>query len=296
MTPKKGLGRGLNAIIPPVLDHQENTHQTEIDIYKVEPNPTQPRKHFDQNALEDLAESIAQYGVLQPILVTKNGDFFSIIAGERRWRAAKLAKLTTIPVIVKDFSEQEILQVSLIENLQRSDLNLLEEAKGFERLSEEFGLTQEEISEKVNKNRSYISNAVRILELDPRVQNFVADKKISMGHLKLLMPLKSNDAQFELAETILDEGLSVRDAEVLVKEYITETKRQALSDSFKQHDSSPTTKRNSQFAVIEKELNSLLGAQVRIVAGKKRGKIEIEYYSNNDLDRLIGLFKTKMID
>jgi len=295
MTQKRGLGKGLNAIIPVTHD---DSRPTEIDINNVEPNPKQPRKHFDQRSLEELAESIKQYGILQPLLVTKQAGFYIIIAGERRWRAARMAKLTTVPVIIKDYTEQEILQVSLIENLQRSDLNLLEEAKGFERLSEEFGLTQEEISEKVNKNRSYVSNAIRILELDDRVQNFVADKKISMGHLKLLMPLKSNDVQFELAETILDEGLSVRDAEVLVREYMTEAKRQAASDNFNQQDNPDIiqTKRNSQFAVIEKELNSMLGAQVRIVAGKRRGKIEIEYYSNDDLDRLISLFKTKMLN
>jgi len=293
MQKKKGLGRGINALIPVSDDIQP----TEVDINKVEPNPEQPRQHFDQQLLEDLAESIRQYGILQPLLVTKNNDFYTIIAGERRWRAARMAKLSKVPVIIKDYTEQEILQVSLIENLQRSDLNLLEEAKGFKRLADEFNLTQEEIAGKVNKNRSYISNAVRILDLDERVQNFVADKKISMGHLKLLMPIKSNNDQFELAETILDEGLSVRDTEVLIKEFITEANRQAIADNFKQQtaeDIKPP-KRDSQFSVIEKELHSLLGAQVRIVTGKKRGKIEIEYFSNDDLDRLIGLFKTKMI-
>jgi len=289
---KKGLGKGLNALIPV----SEDIQPTEVDINKIEPNPQQPRKHFDPQLLEDLAESIKQYGILQPLLVTKNGDFYTIIAGERRWRAARLAKLNKVPIIIKEYSEQEILQVSLIENLQRSDLNLLEEAKGFKRLADEFDLTQEEIAENVNKNRSYISNAVRILDLDERVQNFVADKKISMGHLKLLMPIKSNNDQFELAETILDEGLSVRDTEVLVKEFVTEAKRQAIADSFKQQaiENKPA-KRDTQFTAIEKELHSLFGAQVRIVTGKKRGKIEIEYFSNDDLDRLIGLFKSKMI-
>jgi len=291
---KRGLGKGISAIIP----INDDVQPTEIDINKIEPNPAQPRKHFEQNALDELAESIKQYGVLQPLLVTKQNGCYFIVAGERRWRAARIAKLTNVPVIIKDYTEQEILQVSLIENLQRSDLNLLEEANGFKRLADEFGLTQEDIAQKVNKNRSYISNSVRILELDERVQNFVAEKKISMGHLKLLMPLKSEDAQFELAETILDEGLSVRDTEVLVREYITESKRQAIADSFKQQASEVVDlpiKRDTQFAVIEKELHSLFGAQVRIVTGKKRGKIEIEYYTNDDLDRLIGLFKTKMI-
>jgi len=295
---KKGLGRGLGAMIPTSINIDDEP-VLQLDINKIEPNPQQPRKTFDEALLNELSESIKQYGVLQPLIVTKRNGFYLLVAGERRWRASRLAKLSRVPVVVKNYSDQEILQISLIENLQRSDLNLLEEAKGFKRLADEFNLRQEDIASFVNKNRSYISNSLRILELDERVQSFVADKKISMGHLKLLMPLKSNEAQFELAETILDEGLSVRDSEVLIREFTTEEKRMQAVNLMKEqaaydaaHPQTPP-KRNTQFFSIEKELNTLLGTPVRIVSGKKRGKIEIEYYSNEDLDRLITLFRLK---
>ena len=294
---KRGLGKGLGAMIPTNTSEES---VTELDINKVEPNPQQPRKAFDNAALEELCESIRQYGVLQPLIVVKRGSFFMIVAGERRWRAARMAKLARVPVIVKDYSDQEVLQIALIENLQRADLNLLEEAQGFKSLAHEFNLRQEDIATLVNKSRSYISNSLRILELDDRVQGFVADKKMSMGHLKLLMPLKSGDSQFEMAEAILEEGLSVRDTEVLIREFTTEEKRMQVLNLMKEQadqnaaeQQAAPPRRNTQFFAIERELNTLLGTPVRIVSGKKRGKIEIEYYSNDDLDRLITLFRLK---
>jgi ParB family chromosome partitioning protein len=282
-----GLGKGLSALIVPNDNVDENTIALEVDINKVEPNPEQPRRHFDESALAELAESIKQHGVLQPLLVKQEDGFFTLIAGERRWRAARLAKLTHVPVIVKDFTPLETLQVSLIENLQRADLTLIEEALGYRRLSDEFSLTQEEIAASVNKNRSYISNAIRILELDKRVQTFIGEGRLSMGHAKLLLPIKCGDTQFEITEAVLDEELSVRDAEVLVKKYFDGQAKEEAKEPKPQ-------KRDAQYSYIEGELNTLFGTNVKIVSGKKRGKIEIEYFTEDDLNRLLELIKLKM--
>jgi ParB family chromosome partitioning protein len=295
MLVKRGLGKGINAIIPMSAPNDGQT-VIEADIYKIEPNPNQPRKHFDRAELEGLASSIRECGVIQPLIVQKKDGHYMIVAGERRWRAARLAKLKTVPVVVKEYSNAMIVQIALVENLQRTDLNLIEEAQGYKRLHEDFYLKQDAIAEAVGKSRSHISQVMRLLELDEKIQNYVINKKLSLGHLKLIMPFKSEQTKLDIVDAILNDGLTVRDTEVLVKAYIDEAKDRARIQAENSPTPPPTRKSNTrQYISLENELNTLFNAQVRIVSGKKRGKIEIEYYSNDDLDRLIGLFKTKLV-
>ena len=289
-TKKSGLGskgRGISALINSEVNNMEQTTDIviEIDINKIEPNSKQPRKRFEETALEGLAESIKECGVIQPIIVKKNGDFYELVAGERRWRASKIAGLKKIPTIVRTFSEENLFEVALVENLQREDLNAIEEANGYKRLSEEFGLSQEEISQKVSKSRSSVANSMRLLNLDERVQNFVVEGKLSGGHARTLLSVDNGDMQFELAERILEDGLSVRQVESLVKHHLS-------GDSNENEDK--ISKFNIEtFANIEEQLKNLLGTKVRLKNKQNKGKIEIEFYSNDDLDRLLCLINKK---
>jgi ParB family chromosome partitioning protein len=291
MQPKRGLGKGISAIIP-INEDLANETVSEIDINKIEPNPDQPRKDFDKDSLRELSESIGIYGVLQPLIVSQHDGFFTIIAGERRWRAARMAGLQKVPVVIKKYAVHETLMVSLIENLQRSDLNIMEEAVSFKRLSDEFGMTQERISEHVGKSRSHIANAVRLLDLDERVQQLITDKTLSFGHAKLLAPLKSKDKQFAAAENIIDADLTVRDTELLVKQLVESEKADSAANQTKQTKPAPNPR---PYHSLETELNTLFGTNVRIINKNNRGKIEIEYFTENDLNRLIELIKSKMI-
>lgn len=288
----KGLGiealinnkiNALNASVPASVE-QEGV--TEIDINHIEPNREQPRRRFQEEALEELARSIKEYGVIQPIIVKKQDDFYELIAGERRWRAAKIAGIKTIPAIVKNFTMMEAFEIALVENLQREDLNPIEEALSYKRLTDEFHLSQEEIGMKVGKSRSSITNSLRLLNLDERVQNFVIENKISSGHAKVLLSTDDKTLQFELAEKVIEDGLSVRATESLVK---LEQEKQALVRESKQQEVQQM--KLDAYKSIEDELKSLFGTRVRIQSGKNKGKIEIEYYSEDDLDRLLGMMK-----
>jgi len=285
-TQKKGLGKGLQALITENQDSNSNdilAGVLEIDINRVEPNKDQPRKYFEDDALQELADSISQFGIIQPLLVKKEDGFYSIIAGERRWRAARLAKLEKVPVIVKEYNAIEVLQVALIENIQRSDLNPIEEALAYKRLLEEHSLTQEGIAERVGKSRSNIANMLRLLKLDARVQAFLADNKLSIGHVRPLLIL-DEAMQIELAEKIMEEELSVREVESLV---------QRLSEPVIESNESVKKEKQQKdvhYENAEKKLNSLLGTKVNI-RGKNKGKIEIEYFSPEELDRLLCLLQ-----
>ena len=287
--PKRGLGlkgQGIEALIHSGINNLNDAAASdaviEIDINKIEPNQSQPRKRFEETALEELAASIEEYGVIQPVLLKKTGDFYEIIAGERRWRAAKIAGLKKIPAIVKSYDETRAFEVALIENLQREDLNPMEEAQGYQKMAETLGLSQEQIAEKVGKSRSAVTNAIRLLHLDERVQNFVRENKISNGHARALLALADKDLQFEWAERIIEDELSVRDIERLTK------KDQEPKTTLQQR---PSKFHTETYGVLENQLKELLGTKVKLNSKKNKGKIEIEYYSDEDLDRIIGLLK-----
>ena len=289
---KSGLGSkglGLGALIHSEADDLSSTNErvVELDMNQIEPNRSQPRKRFEEEALEALAESIKACGVIQPILVKKEGDAYLIIAGERRWRASKIAGLRTIPAIIREVEDETLFQLALVENLQREDLNPLEEAEGYCRLKEEFGLSQEEIAKKVGKSRSAIANAMRLMQLDERVKQFIVEGRLSGGHARALLSLEEGKQQFEVAEHILEEGLSVRATEQMVKR---------LLELDKQPPKAQKTEKQAIDQLLlqkaEQEMQSVLGTKVKVKSGEKKGKIEIEFYSPADLDRLLLLLHT----
>lgn len=293
-----GLGRGLDALIKPSIPDADiagaeadsvKRGVTEIDINRIEPNKTQPRKYFDEESLTELADSFKEFGVIQPIIVKEEDGYYSIIAGERRWRAARIAHIKKIPAIIKDYSEKDILQIALIENIQRQDLNPIEEATCYKRLTEEFFFTQEDLSVKVGKSRNLISYSMSLLNLDDRVQNFIIEGKLSAGHGRALLSLKNKDMQFEYAEKIIDNELSVRESEKLVKLGVERLADEAGKQGDKEEAYIPKSRLN--YLHLESDLKSILGTQVRIRDGKSKGKIEIEYYSPEELDRLLGMLK-----
>ncbi len=286
----KGLGKGLDTLIPSeyvppkkINEDQKGTSEAEtiVKITKVEPNREQPRKHFDEDALQELADSIKQFGLLQPILVQDRDDYYEIIAGERRWRAAKLAGLKEVPVIIRNYTNQEIVEISLIENIQREDLNPIEEALAYKRLLEEFNLKQDEVAERVSKSRTTVTNSMRLLKLCDGVQQMIIDDMLSTGHARALIPIEDAEQQLQLAQRIFDEKLSVREVEKLVKGILKP------DDKTKKEE----TPKNLQYIYqdIEDRLKEKLSRKVSINAKGKNGagKIEIEFYSNEDLDRLI---------
>lgn len=283
---KRGLGKGLDTLISAeavksMVKEQSGQAETVVKITKVEPNREQPRKNFDEDTLQELADSIKQFGLLQPILVQDRKDYYEIIAGERRWRAAKLAGLKEVPVIIKNYTQQEIMEISLIENIQREDLNPIEEAIAYKRLLEEFNLKQDEVAERVSKSRSTITNSMRLLKLCDFVQQMVVDDKLTTGHARALIPIEDEEQQKQLAERIFDEKLSVREVEKIVKGILNPKER-------KQKEEVP---QNIQYIYedIENKLKEKLSRKVTVSAKGKNGtgKIELEFYSNDDLDRLI---------
>lgn len=297
---KKGLGAkglGINALINTEMEdmkaskpvEKKKTEETvlELELDLIEPNRKQPRKYFDETALEELAASLKTYGMIQPIVVKKNGDYYEIIAGERRWRAAKIAGLVKVPVVIKKWEEGEAFEAALVENLQREDLNPMEEAESYQRLQEEFGLSQEKIAEKVGKSRSAVTNSLRLLQLDPRVRNFVVENKLTGGHARTLLPVTNGDEQFELAEYVIEEGLSVRAVEALVKAHLEKAEKPAE----KEEALSKADER--EYRAIEDDLKSLFSTKVKLkpLGKRNKGKIEIEYYSDEDLERLLALLK-----
>ena len=306
---KSGLGRGLDALFPEktvqskpktvktvkeekkvAVDTKKSSQQETsngermMKISMIEPNREQPRKKFDEDALQELSESIKQYGILQPLLVSDKKDYYEIVAGERRWRAAKMAGLKEVPVVVKEFSTQEIVEISLIENIQREDLNPVEEAMAYKRLIDEFHLKQDEIAERVSKSRTAVTNSMRLLKLDSRVQQMMVDEMISAGHARAILAISDPEQQYNAAMKVFDEKLSVRETEKLVKSILTPTKKKPVV-------SKPTE--DAIYESLEEKMKGITGTRVFIHRKKNnKGKIEIEYYSRDDLDRIIDLFES----
>lgn len=290
---KNGLGKGLDSLIvnkqgtAKKADHKSDESGVMVNINKVEPNREQPRKNFDEDALMELSDSIKQFGVLSPLLVQDKGTYYEIIAGERRWRAAKMAGLKEVPVIIRNLTDQEIVEISLIENIQREDLNPIEEALAYKRLLEEFHLKQDEVAERVSKSRTAVTNSMRLLKLDERVQQMIIDEMITTGHARAILSITDKDKQYEFAQRIFDEKLSVRDVEKEVKRMQKEKK----ADKNKENDFDP--KLQAIYTDLEEQLKEIFGTKVSINAkDKKKGKIEIEYYSQDELDRIINLFRS----
>ena len=289
---KRGLGRGLNALINTGTDTESKENAKESNEYKevfvnislVEPNRNQPRKEFDKDALSELANSIKQYGILQPIIVQKNEDMYEIIAGERRWRAAKEAGLTEVPVIIRDYDKQKIIEITIIENIQRENLNPIEEAMAYQSLMEEYGLKHEELAERVSKNRSTITNSMRLLKLSDNIQQMIIDGKISAGHAKVLLSVENTSEQEKIAQELISKSLSVRELEKLVKQYIKPRKKKKSKD-------------DKDYSLFYKEyedrLKDILGTKVQInTKDKNKGRIEIDYYSAAELERIVELLNT----
>jgi ParB family chromosome partitioning protein len=290
MALKKGLGKGLDIMIPEKIveskdDKAENvSRETLININEIEPNRTQPRKKFDEDSLQELADSIKQFGVIQPLILQKKEKYYEIIAGERRWRAARLAGLKEVPAIIKDYSPQEIVEIALIENIQREDLNPIEEAQTYHRLIQEFDLKQDEVAERVSKSRAAVTNALRLLKLDERVQQMLIDDMLSNGHARAILPIEDMEKQYNTACKIFDEKLSVRETEKLVKQILNEKP---------QKDIAVTREDEFIYRDLEERIRSIVGTKVSIHKKQKNaGKIEIEYYSDEELDRLMDLFES----
>ena len=276
---KKGLGRGLDALISSTNTLDEGRSIVEIRINEVEPNIEQPRKVFDQEKLETLAESIKEHGVVQPIIVRKEGSRYVIVAGERRWRASKIAGLKTIPVIIKDLSAREVMEIALIENLQREDLNPIEEAEAYQKLMEEYEMTQEDVAKIVGKSRAAIANSVRLLTLTNEIKEMLLDGRITSGHARTLITIPDMERQNELAKEIVEKNLSVREIEKLAA---LENKKSALRKK-------PISKNNIEVTNLEEKLRTAYGTKINLVRGKNKGKIVFEYYSNDEFDRIIDI-------
>ena len=282
---KKSLGKGLDALFGEEIEEKiENiegknasTGITELKITEIEPNTKQPRKMFDQEKIDSLAESIKENGIMQPIVVSKAGDTYKIIAGERRWRAARVAGLKSVPVIIRnDMTDSKILELALIENIQRQDLNVLEEANAFQVLMTEYNMTQEEVSKVVGKSRSAVANVVRLLNLDPRVQEMLNENRISEAHARAILPITYNEKQYEMALLIEKRGMTVRDVELLMR------RRKKTKNSDKIEDIFTKT--------LEDNMKGYLGTKVKIISkSNEKGKIVIEYMSNSDLDRIMDI-------
>jgi ParB family chromosome partitioning protein len=299
----RGLGKGLDALIPNVINEKSNDNKNEntkykstdstlkeaeegqvkiVNITKIEPNREQPRRNFDEEALEELAESIRQFGLLQPILVHDKKTYYEIVAGERRWRAAKKAGLKEIPVIIKELTEQEIVEISLIENIQRENLNPIEEAQAYKRLLTEFNLKQEEVAERVSKSRTAVTNSMRLLKLSDSVQQMVIDNMITTGHARALITIEDPEQQYEVAKRIFDEKLNVRDVEKLVKNLNKPVKEKKAVTADKSLE--------AVYQNIEENLKQKLSTKVNITPkGNGAGKIEIEFYSHDDLEKIMDL-------
>ena len=295
---KKGLGKGLDSLIPDNKSMKSVTSEKTVEskedaaaksgvqvmkINEVEPNRDQPRKNFDEDALLELSDSIKQFGVLQPLLVRKRKDYYEIIAGERRWRAAKQAGLNEVPVMIRKYNENEIVEIALIENIQRDNLNPIEEAMAYKRLMEEFELKQDEVATKVSKSRASITNSLRLLKLDPRVQKMLEEEMISTGHARALLAISNKDKQYEIAQKVFDEKLSVRDIEKLVKDL----------KKIKKNKKEEKDVHDFLYTELEESMKQILGSKVSIKNKKNnKGKIEIEYYSRDELERIVDMIKS----
>ena len=303
MAPKRGLGRGLSNLIPTddtIEDVSTKTSKqtktssavkTEVvkkieqtlNINRIEPNKNQPRKEFNEDALQELADSIKQFGVIEPLVVVKRKGYYELIAGERRWRAARLAGLKEVPVVIKDYDDQQIVEIALIENIQREDLNPIEEAHAYERLIHEFNLTQDEVAERVSKSRTTVTNALRLLKLTEKVQQMLIDDMLSTGHVRALITIADPQLQYETAMYIFDKKLSVRETESYVKKLLNKKPKEKTSEK-------EDPELSFLYKAIENRLKESLGTKTTIKAKTKdSGKIEIEYYSQEDLERITQL-------
>ena len=291
MAAKRGLGKGIDAMISgddtkakKVVKEVIKEVDT-IDINKIEPNSNQPRKNFNEDKIHELAESIKQHGLIEPLIVQKGKKgFYTIIAGERRWRAAREAGVKEIPVVVKEYSDQQVMEIALIENIQREDLNAIEEAEAYERLIKDFNLKQDEVAERVSKSRVAITNSLRLLKLDPRVREMIIEDKIKSGHARALLSVTDPEEQYRLAVMIFDNSMSVRETEKMVKKYLAD----------KDKPTKEVKKKDTQTELIykdyEEKLKTVIGTKVNINnKGKGKGKIEIEYFSTDEFDRIIGM-------
>lgn len=288
----RGLGKGLDSLIPVTAvqtetkvseeKKEDNAQGIYVKITKVEPNREQPRKNFDEDALQELADSIKQYGIVEPLIVQDRKTHYEIIAGERRWRAAKLAGLKEVPVIVRNYTEQEIVEISLIENIQREDLNPIEEAQAYKRLLTEFNLKQDEVAERVSKSRTAVTNSMRLLKLCDEVQQMIIDDMITTGHARALISIEDAEQQYTIAQKVFDEKLSVRDVEKLVKNLNKpeKTKKEPVTDKALE----------AVYQDLEEKLKQCLGTKVAITSkGAGAGKLEIEFYTHDDLEKITEL-------
>ena len=303
MAPKRGLGRGLSNLIPTDDTTEDVTTKTSkqtktgtvtkteivkkveqtLNINRIEPNKNQPRKEFNEDALQELADSIKQFGVIEPLVVVKRKGYYELIAGERRWRAARLAGLKEVPVVIKDYDDQQIVEIALIENIQREDLNPIEEAHAYERLIQEFNLTQDEVAERVSKSRTTVTNALRLLKLTEKVQQMLIDDMLSTGHVRALITIADPQLQYETAMYIFDKKLSVRETESYVKKLLNKKPNEKTSEK-------EDPELSFLYKAIENRLKESLGTKTTIKAKTKdSGKIEIEYYSQEDLERITQL-------
>lgn len=323
MAVKRGLGRGLNDLLSVSEDEakqakkdakavskktsavkekekpapapkkvEDESSEVMVKVTDIEPNPNQPRTNFNEDALNELAESIKRIGVIEPIVVYKKDRGYEIIAGERRWRAARLAGIKEVPVIIRKYTKQQRVEIALIENIQRENLNPIEEALAYNRLIEEFNLKQDEVAERVSKSRTAITNSLRLLKLSDKVKEMVIEQMISAGHARALITIEDPDVQYETAMTIFDQGLSVRDTEQLVKDV-----NNILATKPKEKEEAPKEDNTALLAILsqmENNLKTTLGTKVKIKPrGKNKGRIEIEYFSSDDLERIIHLINTK---
>ena len=295
---KGGLGKGLDLLIPGAAEEKEEKDVVLLKTSMIEPNKDQPRKTFDEEKIAELAESIKQYGIIQPIIVSKKDDYYQIIAGERRWRAAKKAGIKEVPVVVKDYSDREIAEISLIENIQREDLNPIEEALSYKQLIEEYHLTQEELAQRVSKSRTVITNAMRLLKLHKDVQKMLVNGDISAGHARALLALEDPKQQLQIAKEIKEKNLSVRETEDLIKTLNEKTLAGGIIDKSKTlNEKKPSAKKKEKddgmgfiYRDLEKKMTAALGTKVKIKRKDKgKGKIEISYFSEDELDRLYGI-------
>lgn len=303
MAPKRGLGRGLSNLIPTDDTTEDVSTKTSkqtktgtvtktevvkkveqtLNINRIEPNKNQPRKEFNEDALQELADSIKQFGVIEPLVVVKRKGYYELIAGERRWRAARLAGLKEVPVVIKDYDDQQIVEIALIENIQREDLNPIEEAHAYERLIQEFNLTQDEVAERVSKSRTTVTNALRLLKLTEKVQQMLIDDMLSTGHVRALITIADPQLQYETAMYIFDKKLSVRETESYVKKLLNKKPKEKTSEK-------EDAELSFLYKAIENRLKESLGTKTTIKAKTRdSGKIEIEYYSQEDLERITQL-------
>jgi ParB family transcriptional regulator, chromosome partitioning protein len=278
---KFGLGKGLGALIPEDMNNDKTevyNNVNRIPINLIKANERQPRRNFDEESLQQLTASIKEHGIIQPIVLQNDGSTYTIIAGERRWRAAKMAGIKDVPAVIMDVTEKQVLEISLIENIQREDLNPIEEAEAYTRLINDFNITQEELAEKIGKSRVTVTNCMRLLNLDERVKEYLIDGIISEGHGRAILGVGDNDLQYKISQVVIDENLSVRETENLIKSY-----------GKKNNKKNDTKDMNPFYADIKGRLEGYFGTKVSIKSKKNRGKIEIEYYSEEDLQRIIDI-------